>query len=90
MSRLLEVRGLSKFYTRGPNRIDVLSGIDLCLETGATTALVGASGAGKSTLLHLLGALDRPSGGTVFFRGEDIFCKNERDHDIELCTGVQL
>jgi lipoprotein-releasing system ATP-binding protein len=79
MSRLLEVRALSKFYTRGPNRIDVLSGIDLCLETGATTALVGASGAGKSTLLHLLGALDRPSGGTVLFRGEDIFCKNERD-----------
>jgi len=79
MSRLLEVRGLCKFYTRGPNRIDVLSGIDLCLETGATTALVGASGAGKSTLLHLLGALDRPSGGTVLFRGEDIFCKNERD-----------
>lgn len=58
--------------------LDVLCGIDLDLETGTTTALVGASGAGKSTLMHLLGALDRPTSGTVSFRGENIFKKNER------------
>jgi lipoprotein-releasing system ATP-binding protein len=79
MSRLLEVRGLRKSYKSGANRVDVLNGIDLDLEQGTTTALVGASGAGKSTLLHLLGALDRPSGGTVLFRGEDIFRKSDRD-----------
>jgi len=79
MSRLLEVHGLRKTYCRGSNRIDVLNGIDLNLEAGTTTALVGASGAGKSTLLHLLGALDRPSSGSVLFRGEDIFRKNDRD-----------
>jgi lipoprotein-releasing system ATP-binding protein len=75
---LLEIRGLSKAYGSGSNRLEVLSGIDLDLLAGTTTALVGASGAGKSTLMHLLGALDRPTTGTVCFRGEDIFKKNER------------
>ncbi len=79
MSNLLEVRGLCKTYGSGTNRVEVLSGIDLDLEAGTTTALVGASGAGKSTLLHLLGALDRPTSGTVCFRGEDIFKKNDRE-----------
>ncbi len=78
MSSLLEVRGLCKTYTTGPNRIDVLNGIDLELQAGTTTALVGASGAGKSTLMHLLGALDRPTSGSVFFHGEDVFKKNDR------------
>lgn len=79
MSNLLEARGLCKTYATGPNRVEVLAGIDLELEAATTTALVGASGAGKSTLLHLLGALDRPSSGSVSFRGEDIFRKSDRD-----------
>ncbi len=78
MSNLLEVRGLSKSYGSGANSLKVLSGIDLDLAAGTTTALVGASGAGKSTLMHLLGALDRPTAGSVSFRGENIFKKNER------------
>ncbi len=78
MNNLLEVRGLGKSYISGTNTLEVLSGIDLDLVTGTTTALVGASGAGKSTLLHLLGALDRPTAGTVHFRGDNIFKKNER------------
>jgi lipoprotein-releasing system ATP-binding protein len=79
MSNLLEVRGLGKSYNTGVNTLEVLSGIDLDLQTGTTTALVGASGAGKSTLMHLLGTLDRPTSGTVCFRGEDVFKKNERE-----------
>ncbi|MDD2365339.1 MAG: ABC transporter ATP-binding protein [Desulfuromonadaceae bacterium] len=79
MSKLLEVRSLCKTYGSGSNRLEVLTGIDLDLNSSTTTALVGASGAGKSTLMHLLGALDRPTSGTVFFRGEDIFKKNERE-----------
>jgi lipoprotein-releasing system ATP-binding protein len=79
MSNLLEVRGLCKTYATGPNRVEVLAGIDLDLEAATTTALVGASGAGKSTLLHLLGALDRPSSGSVSFHGEDIFRKSDRE-----------
>lgn len=80
MSKLLEARGLRKTYSRGANRVDVLNGVDLDLEQGTTTALVGASGAGKSTLLHLLGALDRPSGGAILFKGEDLFHKS--DHEL--------
>ena len=79
MSNLLEVRGLCKTYTIGLNRVEVLTGIDLDLEAATTTALVGASGAGKSTLLHLLGALDRPSSGSVSFRNEDLFRKSDRE-----------
>lgn len=79
MSSILEVRGLCKTYTSGSNRVEVLRGIDLVLEAGTTTALVGASGAGKSTLMHLLGALDRPTSGIVLFRGEDVFKKNDRE-----------
>ncbi|MBL0224323.1 MAG: ABC transporter ATP-binding protein [Geobacteraceae bacterium] len=78
-SCLLEVRGLCKTYEIGKNRVEVLSGINLELETATTTALVGASGAGKSTLLHVLGALDRPTSGTVCFQGADIFQKNDRE-----------
>lgn len=79
MSKLLEARDLRKSYGSGESRVNVLNGIDLDLEQGTTTALVGASGAGKSTLLHLLGALDHPSGGTVHFRGDDIFRKSDRE-----------
>jgi lipoprotein-releasing system ATP-binding protein len=74
----MEAKGLFKSYNTGTNKLEVLSGIDLELQPGTTTALVGASGAGKSTLMHLLGALDRPTSGTVSFHGEDIFKKNER------------
>jgi len=78
-STLLAVRGLCKTYEIGRNRVEVLAGIDLELEAATTTALVGASGAGKSTLLHLLGALDRPTSGTVSFQGDDLFRKNDRE-----------
>ncbi len=79
MSSLLEVRGLCKTYHTGPSRVEVLKGIDLDLEQGTTVALVGASGAGKSTLLHLLGALDRPTEGTILYQGENIFRKSDRE-----------
>jgi lipoprotein-releasing system ATP-binding protein len=79
MSNILEIRNLRKTYQIGKNNIEVLTGIDLSLEAATTTALVGASGAGKSTLLHLLGALDRPTSGTVTFNGEDLFAKNDSE-----------
>jgi lipoprotein-releasing system ATP-binding protein len=78
-SNLLEVHDLCKTYEIGENRVEVLTGITLELEAATTTALVGASGAGKSTLLHLLGALDRPTSGTIRFSGDDLFRKNDRE-----------
>ena len=75
---LLEVVNLCKSYGTGEHRIDVLDGISLELRKGETIALLGASGAGKSTLMHIMGALDRPTAGTVRFHGTDIFTRSER------------
>jgi len=61
------------FKTVKKVRLDILKGISLEIEPEKITVIVGASGAGKSTLLHLLGALDRPDSGEVFYKGKDIF-----------------
>jgi lipoprotein-releasing system ATP-binding protein len=70
MSVLLEAQGLRKTFAGGDGQpIEVLRGVDLGIARGSVAAVVGASGAGKSTLLHLLGALDRPTGGDVWLDG---------------------
>ena len=67
---ILEARGLVKTFVGGDGgTITVLSGVDLTVRRGEMVAIVGASGAGKSTLLHLLGALERPTSGTVQLAG---------------------
>ncbi len=68
----LEARGLTKSFTLGPRKLEILHGIDLDLRQGELLALVGSSGAGKSTLLHCLGLLERPDTGVV--RLQDVSC----------------
>lgn len=70
---LLEVRGVSKSYVTGPEALHVLRDVNLDVAAGEILAIVGPSGVGKSTLLHILGALDRPDGGTVRVSGEEVF-----------------
>ena len=70
MSTILDVRALRKSYRGGDGgTIEVLRGVDLAVATGEFVAVTGESGSGKSTLLHLLGALDRPSGGGIALDG---------------------
>ena len=69
---LLTARGVRRSFPAGEGAIEVLRGIDLTVRVGERLAIVGASGVGKSTLLHVLGTLDRPTEGTISFRGEDL------------------
>jgi lipoprotein-releasing system ATP-binding protein len=68
----IRVRDLSKVYRSGSADLVVFSGVNLEVARGEMLALVGESGAGKSTLLHLLGGLDRPSGGTIYYGSTEI------------------
>jgi len=72
---LLDAVDLHKSYKTSKQVLNVLSGTHLKLNTGEMLGVIGASGVGKSTLLHVLGGLDRPESGKVFFRGEDICAK---------------
>ena len=62
---ILQTRGLKKYYGKGETLVKALDGIDLGIERGKFTAIIGTSGSGKSTLLHMLGGLDTPSEGSV-------------------------
>ncbi len=72
MDALYAVRGVAKFFQRGPTTVRALDGVDLEIEAGEFVALEGPSGSGKTTLLQLLGALDRPSAGDIVFEGRDL------------------
>ncbi len=78
---VLEAVDLGRTYTGGDGvTVTALTGVNLQVARGETVAVVGASGAGKSTLLHLLGALDRPTSGTVLVDGESV--ANRTDEQI--------
>jgi putative ABC transport system ATP-binding protein len=69
---LYDVRAAKRSFRRGETTIDALDGVDLTIGHGEIVALVGPSGSGKTTLLQLLGALDRPTSGQIFFEGRDL------------------
>ena len=74
---LVRVENLHKSFDSQHKRTEVLKGVELTIYQGETLAIVGASGVGKSTFLYLLGTLDRPTAGKIFYRGEDIFSWKE-------------
>jgi ABC-type lipoprotein export system ATPase subunit len=75
---ILRTRALRREYGRGDGRVRAVDGIDLDIAQGETVAVMGPSGCGKSTLLHLLGGLDRPSGGELWVHGKRIEQLSER------------
>ncbi len=68
----VDIRNVSKSFELGGRVIEVLRGVDLTLEPGEIRAVLGKSGMGKSTLLHVLGALDRPTGGRISYDGLEL------------------
>lgn len=73
---ILRVENLVKTYGQGDNTVNAVDGISLSVNKGEFVAIVGASGSGKSTLLHLLGGVDRPTGGKIFIDGNEINSMN--------------
>jgi len=76
---LIHAEGLTMTYQSGLNELTIFADVSFDIQKGECVAVVGASGAGKSTLLHLLGGLDRPTKGKVYFQGQNVFDLSERD-----------
>jgi len=86
---LIEAQHLQKSYpTPAMGELQVLRDVSFGISEGEFVAIIGESGTGKSTLLHVLGTLDRPSGGAVLFRGSDIF--NREDAELALLRNQSI
>jgi len=76
---VLRTENLKKYYEQSQIPVKAVDGIDIAVEQGEFTAIVGTSGSGKSTLLHMLGGLDRPTEGKVYVDGKDIFSLKDEE-----------
>ena len=81
-SMLLKAENIGKRYNGSGIILDAVKDVSLCVERSRILALIGPSGAGKSTLLHMLGGLDRPSMGKVFFDNVDIYGIGDRERSL--------
>jgi len=79
MNKILVTENIYKTYQNGPQKVEVIKGIQLEVQTGEIVVIIGPSGVGKSTLLHLVGGLDKPTSGNVLIDGENIFAMNDYD-----------
>ena len=79
---VLELTGVARSYKSGDKRLDVLKSIDLALNAGEVSGLVGPSGSGKSTLLHVAGLLEKPDAGNVSFMGKDALAMGDRERTL--------
>lgn len=76
---MIQADGLVKIYKSKQTEVLALQGLDLTVEKGELTALIGNSGSGKSTFLNMIGGLDRPSAGSLFVDGKNLFTMGERE-----------
>ena len=78
----IKLTNLSKTFFNEKAETSVLKNINLDVESGATLGILGSSGSGKSTLLNIIGTLETPSSGEVFFEGNNLFLKNDQEMEI--------
>ncbi len=76
---LYRIRGLGKVFNKAGSSVCALGGVNMDIFAGETLGVVGVSGSGKSTLLHIMGALEPPTEGSVFYRGKDLFKQEEKE-----------
>ncbi len=77
LSRVLEIKNVSKIYGEGENKVKALDNVSLSIEQGEVVLIVGSSGSGKSTLLNMIGLLDHPTNGQIFIDGIDTTTLND-------------
>jgi len=77
---MIELEAITKTFSNGPEKVDVLKNIHLTIEEGEFVAIMGPSGSGKSTLMNIIGFLDRPSSGHYFLNGKEM--KNMTDQEL--------
>ena len=74
---ILRLDHLTKVYGAGNTAVTALDDVCLTVEAGEFVAIVGSSGSGKSTMLHMIGGVDRPTSGTVYLNGQDVFARSD-------------
>ena len=74
---ILKIEHLSKVYGESENAVRAVDDVSFTVEKGEFLAIIGPSGSGKSTLLHILGGVDRPTGGKVYMNGQDVYAQDE-------------
>ncbi len=79
---IIQAVGVQKVFHKDGVEVNVLNGVDLSVKRGEFVTIMGPSGAGKSTFLHILGALDKPTGGRVLFKGENILAYTEKEESL--------
>ncbi|MDB4865885.1 MAG: transporter ATP-binding protein [Cohnella sp.] len=80
-SNMIQASGVKRSFGRGQGEVTVLKGVDIAIRPGTLIAFKGRSGSGKTTLINLLGALDRPSEGSIQFAGRDLTQLSDRERD---------
>ena len=74
---ILRLNHLTKVYSSGDTAVRALDDVCLTVEAGEFVAIVGSSGSGKSTMLHMIGGVDRPTSGSVYLNGQDVFARSD-------------
>jgi putative ABC transport system ATP-binding protein len=85
---MMELREVTKVYQQGRRTVHAVRGVSMAVAAGEYVSIMGPSGSGKSTLMHLLGALDTPTTGRVFFGGRDLQAMSDRERSLLRRTRV--